>query len=107
VTRLKGAGAIVVSKTNTYVFALGHENSFTGQARNPRAPDHGTGGSSSGSAAAVAAGQVPVAIASDTGGSIRIPSGWCGIYGLKPTHGRVPTTGVMPLSWSLDTVGPM
>jgi amidase len=75
--------------------------------RNPRNPTHSAGGSSGGSAALVAAGEVPMALGGDQGGSIRTPSSWCGVYGLKPTWGLVPTTGSMPISYSVDHCGPM
>ena len=74
---------------------------------NPWDPDRTTGGSSSGSGAAVASGEVPLAIGTDTGGSIRIPAAYCGLTGLKATYGRVPRHGVMGLSWTLDHAGPM
>jgi aspartyl-tRNA(Asn)/glutamyl-tRNA(Gln) amidotransferase subunit A len=101
---LKKAGAIIIGKTNTYEFAYGP---YAPPTRNPWDHTRTTGGSSGGSAAAVVAGMVPGAIGSDTGGSIRIPSSCCGITGLKPTYGRVSCYGVIPLSWSLDHVGPM
>ena len=75
--------------------------------RNPRDPERATGGSSGGSAVAVAAGAAPLALGTDTGGSIRLPAGWCGIYGFKPTHGVLSVEGVWPLAPSLDHVGPM
>ena len=111
VTRLKRAGAIVLGKLNMHEFAYGPEglNAHYGTPWNPwdartqRIP----GGSSSGSGVAVAAGLCPAALGSDTGGSIRIPSALCGITGIKPTYGRVSRAGVLPLSWSLDHVGPM
>jgi aspartyl-tRNA(Asn)/glutamyl-tRNA(Gln) amidotransferase subunit A len=93
-----------VGKTNTHEFAYG---TYTPPTRNPWNLQHIAGGSSGGSAAAVAAGMCPGAIGSDTGGSIRIPSACCGATGLKPTYGRVSTYGVIPLSWSLDHVGPI
>jgi len=111
VERLRAAGAIVLGKLNMHEFAYGAEgwNEAFGDVRNPwdatvaRIP----GGSSSGSGAAVAAGLCPGALGSDTGGSIRIPSSLCGITGLKPTYGRVSRSGVFPLAWSMDHVGPM
>ena len=111
VSRLAAAGAIVLGKLNMHEFAYGPEglNAHYGQTRNPwdasvaRVP----GGSSSGSGAAVAAGMVTVALGSDTGGSIRIPSALCGITGIKPTYGRVSRAGVLPLAWSMDHAGPM
>ena len=107
--RLNNAGAITIGKTNLVEFALGSAgvNPYTGDARNPWDTDKITGGSSSGSGAAVAGGLVHGALGSDTGGSIRMPASLCGLAGLKPTYGRVPRTGVMDLSWSKDHVGPM
>jgi len=107
--RLRAAGAIVPGKLNLHEFAFGATgvNPHYGPARNPWDTQRITGGSSSGSGAAVAAGECPAALGTDTGGSIRIPSSLCGIVGLKPTYGRVSKRGVLPLSWSLDHVGPM
>ncbi len=109
VQRLQAAGAVIVGKTNLHEFAYGGTGdvSYFGPCRNPRNPEHIPGGSSSGSAAAVAAGVCPMALGTDTGGSIRMPAAFCGIVGLKPTYGRVPTDGVVPLSWSQDHVGPL
>jgi aspartyl-tRNA(Asn)/glutamyl-tRNA(Gln) amidotransferase subunit A len=104
VEQLRRAGAVLVGKTNTHEFAYG---TYTPPTRNPWDLQHIAGGSSGGSAASVAAGMCPGAIGSDTGGSIRIPSACCGVTGLKPTYGRVSTYGVIPLSWSLDHVGPI
>jgi aspartyl-tRNA(Asn)/glutamyl-tRNA(Gln) amidotransferase subunit A len=104
VARLRAAGAVVVGKTRTHEFAYGVVTPGTA---NPWDPDRIAGGSSGGSAAAVAAGLVPAALGSDTAGSIRIPAACCGVVGLKPTWGRVPITGVWPLSWSCDHVGPI
>jgi aspartyl-tRNA(Asn)/glutamyl-tRNA(Gln) amidotransferase subunit A len=104
VSRLRAAGAVVVGKTRTHEFAYGVVTPGT---VNPWDPGRIAGGSSGGSAAAVAAGLVPGALGSDTAGSIRIPSACCGVVGLKPTWGRVPATGVWPLSWSCDHVGPI
>ena len=103
------AGAILMGKLQMHEFALGATsvNPHDGPARNPWNPARITGGSSGGSGAAVAAGQCMAALGSDTGGSIRIPGALCGIVGLKPNFGRVSRHGVYPLSWSLDTVGPM
>ena len=101
---LRRAGAVIIGKTNTHEFAYG---TYTPPTRNPWNLQHIAGGSSGGSAAAVASGMCPGAIGSDTGGSIRIPSACCGATGLKPTYGRVSTYGVIPLSWSLDHVGPI
>jgi aspartyl-tRNA(Asn)/glutamyl-tRNA(Gln) amidotransferase subunit A len=109
VARAKQAGAIVVGKLNLHEFALGGTNAVTyfGPVRNPWAPDHHPGGSSGGNAAAVAADLCFGALGTDTGGSIRIPASYCGIVGLKPTAGRVSNRGVIPNSWTFDTVGPM
>lgn len=107
VERLREAGMVVVAKHSAYSFALGHTNTHHGPALNPWDPERTTGGSSSGAGAAVASRQVPVAIGSDTGGSIRLPASWCGVSGIKPTYGRIPTRGAMPLGWSFDTVGPL
>lgn len=109
VARLREAGAIIIGKTNMHEWAYGATNEVSafGPTRNPWNTDHITGGSSGGSGAAVAAGMVPVALGSDTGGSIRIPSAACGITGIKPTLGVVSRHGVLPLSWSFDCAGPM
>jgi Asp-tRNA(Asn)/Glu-tRNA(Gln) amidotransferase A subunit family amidase len=109
VERLEAAGAVIIGRTGLHEFAFGFssENQHFGPVRNPWNPDLSPGGSSGGSAAAVAAGIVPVGIGTDTGGSIRVPAALCGVVGLKVTHGRVPLTGVYPLAPSLDTVGPM
>lgn len=104
VEQLRKAGAIIIGKTNTHEFAYG---TYTPPTRNPWGLEHIPGGSSGGSAVALAAGMALGAIGSDTGGSIRIPSACCGVTGLKPTYGRVSCYGVIPLSWSLDHVGPM
>jgi aspartyl-tRNA(Asn)/glutamyl-tRNA(Gln) amidotransferase subunit A len=104
VEQLHRAGAVIVGKTNTHEFAYG---TYTPPTRNPWDLTRIAGGSSGGSAAALAAGMCTGAIGSDTGGSIRIPSACCGTTGLKPTYGRVSTYGVIPLSWSLDHVGPL
>src|SRR5439155_16653276 len=104
VEQLRRAGAVIVGKTNTHEFAYG---TYTPPTRNPWNLLHIAGGSSGGSAASVAAGMCLGAIGSDTGGSIRIPSACCGVTGLKPTYGRVSCSGVIPLSWSLDHVGPI
>jgi aspartyl-tRNA(Asn)/glutamyl-tRNA(Gln) amidotransferase subunit A len=106
--RLADAGGVLVAKLATFEFACGGAvNRTFGPTRNPWDPTRTTGGSSSGSGAAVALGQVPLAIGTDTGGSIRIPSAFCGLTGIKATHGRVPRTGVMGLSWTMDHAGPM
>ncbi|MCX2726548.1 amidase [Thermomicrobium sp. 4228-Ro] len=109
VERLRAAGAIIVGKTRLpeFAYAGSSTNPHYGPVRNPRAPAYDTGGSSSGSAAAVGAGMVVMAIGSDTGGSIRIPATYCGLVGLKPTFGRVSLAGVFPLAWSLDHLGPI
>jgi aspartyl-tRNA(Asn)/glutamyl-tRNA(Gln) amidotransferase subunit A len=109
VRRLKHAGAVLIGKQNLQEFAYGgtSASSHYGAVHNPWNPKHIAGGSSGGSAAAVAAGMCFGAIGSDTGGSIREPAAFCGIVGLKPTYGRVSTRGVFPLSWSLDHVGPI
>jgi len=109
VRKLRDAGAVIVGKLNLHEFAFGATgiNPHTGTSRNPWDPDRVTGGSSSGSGAAVAAGTCLAALGSDTGGSIRMPASFCGIVGVKPTHGRVSLRGAFPLAPSLDTVGPM
>lgn len=109
VRRARAAGAILVGKTQTHEFAWGitSVNELMGTSRNPWAPDRISGGSSGGSAVALAAGLVPLALGSDTGGSIRVPSSFCGTVGLKPTYGRISLTGVFPLARSLDHPGPM
>jgi len=109
VRRLKAAGAVFLGKLNMHEFAYGGSSavSFFGPVRNPWNVAHSPGGSSGGSAAAVAAHLCYGAIGSDTGGSIREPAAYCGIVGLKPTYGRVSTAGAIPLSWSLDHLGPL
>src|SRR5713101_2871475 len=109
VRRLKAAGAVLLGKLNLHEFAYGGSSviSYFGPVRNPWNLDYSPGGSSGGSAAAVAAQLCYGAIGSDTGGSVRQPAGYCGVVGLKPTYGRVSTRGVIPLSWSLDHLGPM
>src|SRR5580704_10804477 len=109
VSRLRGAGAIVLGKLSTHEFAIGGP-SFDlpwPPARNPWNPDHHPGGSSSGSGSGIAAGLFPMALGSDTGGSVRNPASACGIVGLKPTYGLVSRRGVFPLSFTLDHVGPL
>lgn len=108
-TRLKGAGGNLTGKLATHEFALGGP-AFDlpwPPARNPWNTDHHPGGSSSGSGAAISAGLAPMAIGTDTGGSVRNPSSCCGIVGMKATYGRVSRAGVFPLSYSLDHIGPM
>ncbi|MBI2469070.1 MAG: amidase [Candidatus Rokubacteria bacterium] len=109
VARLTATGAITLGKLNMTELALGPfgDNAHHGDVQNPWRPGHASGGSSSGSGAAVAAGLACGALGTDTGGSIRLPAACCGIVGLKPTYGRVSRAGVMPLSWSLDHAGPM
>jgi aspartyl-tRNA(Asn)/glutamyl-tRNA(Gln) amidotransferase subunit A len=109
VARLAAAGAVTLGKLNMSELALGPfgDNPHHGNVDNPWKPGHVSGGSSSGSGAAVAAGLALGALGSDTGGSIRLPAACCGIVGLKPTYGRVSRAGAMPLSWSLDHLGPM
>jgi aspartyl-tRNA(Asn)/glutamyl-tRNA(Gln) amidotransferase subunit A len=107
VRRLRDGGAVVVGKTTTHEFAFGAsgDSAHNGPSRNPHDTSRVTGGSSGGSGAAVAAGMVPLALGTDTGGSVRIPSALCGAVGFKPTFGAIPTDGVFPLSQSLDHVG--
>jgi aspartyl-tRNA(Asn)/glutamyl-tRNA(Gln) amidotransferase subunit A len=106
---LRGKGAVLLGKTNLHEFAYGvsNVNPHYGPARNPWDPSRISGGSSGGSAVALACGIGFGSIGTDTGGSIRIPSSFCGTVGLKPTYGRISREGVTPLSWSLDHVGPM
>ena len=109
VRRLGASGAIIIGRTGLHEFAFGFtsENHFFGPVRNPWDTATSAGGSSGGSGAAVAARIVPIAIGTDTGGSVRVPAALSGVFGLKVTHGRVPLTGVYPLAPSLDTVGPL
>ena len=107
--RLRQAGAVTLGKLNMTELAMGPfgDNAHHGDVHNPWKPGHCAGGSSSGSAAAVAAGFALGTLGSDTGGSIRLPAACCGVVGLKPTYGRVSRAGAMPLSWSMDHLGPL
>jgi amidase len=109
VTRILDAGGTVVGKAacEDLCFSAGSHTCATGPIRNPRNLAYSAGGSSSGSAALVAAGEVQMALGGDQGGSIRTPSAWCGVYGLKPTWGLVPMTGGMPIAYSVDHCGPI
>ncbi|MDQ2802282.1 MAG: amidase, partial [Pseudomonadota bacterium] len=109
VTRILDAGGTVVGKTvcEYFCFSGGSHTSSTGPVHNPHRHGYSAGGSSSGSAAVVASGEVPMALGGDQGGSIRMPAAFCGIYGMKPTHGLVPYSGIMPIETTLDHTGPM
>jgi amidase len=109
VTRLLDAGATIVGKSacEYYCFSGGSHTGAQGPVQNPRKPGHTTGGSSSGSAALLAAGEVDLAIGGDQGGSVRTPASYCGVVGFKPTWGLVPYTGAMPIELTLDHLGPM
>ncbi|EPJ49476.1 MAG: amidase, putative [Osedax symbiont Rs1] len=109
VSNLRAAGAVIFAKTNMHEWAFGatNSNSNIGPTCHPYDNTYITGGSSGGSAAAVSAGIVCAALGSDTGGSVRIPSSACGVYGFKPSYGRSSRYGVLPLSWSLDAPGPI
>ena len=107
--KIKKAGAQIVGKTNTHEIALGvtNNNPHYGACKNPWDITRTPGGSSGGSAVAVATGMAMAALGTDTGGSIRIPAALCGVVGLKPTYGRVSLRGILPLSWNLDHAGPI
>ncbi len=109
VRRVREAGAVVIGKLHTHEFAFGPtgDASCFGPVRNPYDPERMAGGSSGGSAAAVATGMCAAALGSDSGGSVRIPAALCGVVGMKPTYGRISRQGVFPLSWSLDHIGPL
>jgi len=109
IAALRHAGAVVIGKTNLHEFAFGttNEESAFGAARNPQDPSRSPGGSSGGSAASVAAAMALATIGTDTGGSIRIPAAACGVVGLKPRYGEISTNGIVPLSRTLDHVGPL
>lgn len=109
VQKLIDAGAIIIGKTHTHEFAFGPtgDRSLVGPCRNPYNPDKMTGGSSSGSAAAIAANMISIAIGTDTGGSVRIPASACGVVGMKPTFGLISAYGIHPTAYSLDHPGPM
>src|SRR5262249_46782901 len=109
VERLKRAGAVILGKLNMHEAAFGGttDNPVFGRCMNPLLPGHTPGGSSGGSGAAVAAGFCTAALGTDTMGSVRLPAAYCGIWGFKPTRGEIQTKGVVPLSVTLDTVGPL
>jgi amidase len=109
VTRILDAGGTIVGKAvcEYFCFSGGSHTASTGHVHNPHKHGYSAGGSSSGSAALVAAGEVPMALGGDQGGSIRMPASFCGIYGMKPTHGLVPYSGIMPIELTIDHTGPM
>ncbi|MEB8330803.1 amidase family protein, partial [Flavobacteriaceae bacterium KMM 6897] len=109
VTRLLDAGAVIAGKAHCEYFCLsgGSHTNATGPVHNPHKHGYSAGGSSSGSGALVGAGEIDMAIGGDQGGSIRMPASFCGCYGMKPTHGLVPYSGIMPIENTIDHVGPM
>ena len=109
IRRLEAAGAVLVGALNMgeYAYDFTGENAHYGPSRNPHDPARMTGGSSGGSGAAVAGGMVPIALGSDTNGSVRVPAAFCGLFGLRPTYGRLSRAGAFPFAASLDTVGPL
>ncbi len=109
ITRLEAAGAVLVGTLNMgeYAYDFTGENAAYGASRNPHDTTRMTGGSSGGSAAAVAGGMVPLSLGSDTNGSVRVPAALCGLFGLRPTYGRLSRTGTFPFAGSLDTIGPL
>lgn len=109
VARMRAAGMVLIGTLNMHEGALGAttDNPFWGRCMNPLKEGYTPGGSSGGSAAAIAADFVPVTLGTDTMGSVRIPAAYCGLWGLKPTRGRIPATGLTHLSWTLDTIGPL
>lgn len=109
ITRLEAQGAVLLGALNMgeYAYDFTGENAHHGPSRNPHDPDRMSGGSSGGSGTAVAAGLVPIALGSDTNGSIRVPASLCGLFGLKPTYGRLPRSGTFPFAESLDHLGPI
>ena len=109
VTRILDAGGTIIGKTNCefLCFSAGSHTNALGPTHNPRRRGYTTGGSSSGSAAVVAASEADMAVGGDQGGSIRAPAAFCGIYGMKPTHGLVPYSGIMSVEPTLDHAGPM
>lgn len=109
ITRLEAQGAVLLGALNMgeYAYNFTGENAHHGPSRNPHDLDRMSGGSSGGSGSGVAAGLVPIALGSDTNGSIRVPASLCGLFGLKPTYGRLPRSGTFPFAESLDHLGPL